>query len=625
MSLSKRLKTNSTQELFSQLPSYWANDVWDREECPLTLDRTDWKKLARYLNFTCLSDSLNTELKFVLWSRVQSGNTRSSTLWVGTYYLVNWICDWINETSPKTMSFMDESLQYWEMSFRSYIATNGKICEKVRHQVNAKGELRESHQTDRRIAFFRGLYRDLKDVYDNRPEFEKDIWNLKKIGTSHSAITTHYRLSFIRITQPWLKQAAKQWMKYCCAKFVSNTCTHKLFSLKRFSTFLQEYVPNITPDKIDRILILNYYSYMTLSGVTEALRQQSIWHLNEFLTMAARERWANLPTIPLIYKEDAPKRPDYKPRYIPDEVMEQLKQHMDTLPSHFKRLLLVLIETGRRISEICQLSFDCLLQDAAGDWFLKHYQSKMKKEYTIPISRELACVIQEQQDSVKEDWGCKETPFLFVAPRPRGNGRKPITPYAFSTALKTLAYKKDIQDTQGNYYNFQSHQFRHTVGTSMVNSGVPLHIIQRYLGHVSPEMTMHYASIHDRTLKNEIIKYQGKVVSISGMVVEPTNPEINAGEMQWMKKNILAQALPNGSCALPAITKECPHANACLTCVHFRTTIEFLSQHKEQLKQTETIIEKARMNGWNRQLEMNQQVANNLQNIINTLEADNEK
>lgn len=286
-------------------------------------------------------------------------------------------------------------------------------------------------------------------------------------------------------------------------------------------------------------------------------------------------------------------------------------------------MLLILIETGRRISELCQLPFNCLLQDATGDWFLKHYQSKMKKEHTIPISRELARVIQEQQASVKKDWGSEETPFLFVAPRPRGNGRKPITPYAFGVSLKTLAYEKGIKDANGNYYNFQAHQFRHTVGTLMVNSNVPLHIIQKYLGHVSPEMTMHYAHIHDQTLKKEIANYQGKVVNISGQVVEPLNPELDTDELQWFKRNVQAQALPNGSCALPAPMKECPHANACLTCTHFRTTIEFLDQHKAELEQTEKILKKAKTNGWTRQIEMNERVANNLQNIISTLETSN--
>lgn len=79
----------------------------------------------------------------------------------------------------------------------------------------------------------------------------------------------------------------------------------------------------------------------------------------------------------------------------------------------------------------------------------------------------------------------------------------------------------------------------------------------------------------------------------------------------------------NGSCARPVIKGVCPHANACLTCGDFRTTIEFLDQHKEQLEQTEKIIEKAKVNNWQRQVEMNDQVKTNLKNIISSLESDN--
>ena len=60
---------------------------------------------------------------------------------------------------------------------------------------------------------------------------------------------------------------------------------------------------------------------------------------------------------------------------------------------------------------------------------------------------------------------------------------------------------------------------------------------------------------------------------------------------------------------------------ACLTCGDFRTTFEFLDQHKEQLEQTEKIIEKALVNNWQRQVEMNSQVKTNLKNIISSLES----
>ena len=46
----------------------------------------------------------------------------------------------------------------------------------------------------------------------------------------------------------------------------------------------------------------------------------------------------------------------------------------------------------------------------------------------------------------------------------------------------------------------------------MINHGVPHHIVQRYLGHLSPEMTARYAAIHDVTLKEEFKKFQKRFI-----------------------------------------------------------------------------------------------------------------
>ncbi|MUG91617.1 hypothetical protein F7734_03600 [Scytonema sp. UIC 10036] len=92
----------------------------------------------------------------------------------------------------------------------------------------------------------------------------------------------------------------------------------------------------------------------------------------------------------------------------------------------------------------------------------------------------------------------------------------------------------------------------------------------------------------------------------------------------YERTNILAQALPNGSCARPMIKGACPHANACLTCNDFRTTIEFLSQHKEQHKHCTEMIDKAKLNGWQRQVEMNEQILQSLEKIIDSLEKSDE-
>ena len=316
------------------------------------------------------------------------------------------------------------------------------------------------------------------------------------------------------------------------------------------------------------------------------------------------------------------------PRYLPEYVIDGVLEHLDDLYRPLQRMVLILLECGMRISELLYLKRDCLLQDKAGDWFLKYYQFKMKKEITIPISKEIARLIQEQQRFIEDNVAGKFE-FLFCANRPGARKdihrdfiavNKPMHRNSFVRYLDRLAEQHDICDASGKPWHFRPHEFRHTVGTRMINNGVPQHIIQKYLGHESPIMTATYAHIHDQTMKEEVAKFHGKVVNISGEVVEENDVEVETDDLQWFKRTVRAQALPNGSCALPIISQGCPHANACLTCTHFRTTTEYLSQHKQELEQTEKIIEKAEANGWTRQIEMNQKVKTNLENIIGGLQ-----
>jgi integrase len=38
----------------------------------------------------------------------------------------------------------------------------------------------------------------------------------------------------------------------------------------------------------------------------------------------------------------------------------------------------------------------------------------------------------------------------------------------------------EIKDSNGIIFKFSSHQFRHTIGTQMINNGVPQVIVQQY-------------------------------------------------------------------------------------------------------------------------------------------------
>lgn len=397
----------------------------------------------------------------------------------------------------------------------------------------------------------------------------------------------------------------------------------KLYSLKRLSYFLAQYYPVIEPNEIDRNVVIEFRNHICGSGLAPSTQHKLIVEARLYFDACYQNQWLNVSRY-LVRQEDVPRVPKPLPRFIPEVVMQQLNQHLDDLSEPVMRMVLVLQEGGMRISELVRLSFDCLLQDQEGDWFLRYYQFKMKKEITIPISREVVRVIQEQQRYIRKHLP-EDFRFLFCAnaglrapkfkPVPR-----PMTRKSLSSYLNRLALKRNICDDTGQLWHFQTHEFRHTVGTRMINNGVPQHIVQRYLGHETPDMTATYAHIHDQTMKKEISKFQGKVVNIAGQIVEPNTIEADDPELQWVKRSIQAQVLPNGSCALPTISKGCPHANACLTCTHFRTSPEHLPTHKRERRETEKIIQKAKTNGWERMVEMNEQKLASLNNIINGLE-----
>ena len=157
-----------------------------------------------------------------------------------------------------------------------------------------------------------------------------------------------------------------------------------------------------------------------------------------------------------------------------------------------------------------------------------------------------------------------------------------------------------------------------TFGTRLINRDVPQEVVRRILDHDSPQMTAHYARLHDTTVRRHW--EAARKVDIAGALVaiDPAGP---LAEAAWAKQRLgrATQALPNGFCGLP-VQKTCPHANACLTCPVFITTPEFLPQHREQLELTRGIIERARQRGQLQVVEMNQRTADNLLTIITSLE-----
>lgn len=456
--------------------------------------------------------------------------------------------------------------------------------------------------------------------------FDNDIWTANNLNYEDN-INYNNKLNFSEISPTWLKYYIKKYILFEVSRNLAfQTLIGRLSELKCFALFLKEnyYIQGF--EDIKRSVILDFLTYLKTSKYSFSRKHKTLSAIKCLFEIGTLNGWFNVEPQ-LIRREDWGKPPKALPRFIPEEVMSQLIKYIENLPESLMRMVLVNIECGFRIGELASLPFDCLKSNGKDGYFIRYKMHKMNKEHTKPISSELVAVIKEQQLYIRDKLG-NDFEYLFCG------GKQGVSPFypepklmssrTFAKYIRDLAEQYQIRDCNGKLWHFQSHQFRHTVGTRMINTGVPQHIIQKYLGHESPTMTNVYAHIHDHTLRQEIEKYhESRVVNFHGESVELEHTALSSNDdLEWFKKNVQARALEHGYCARPKVLGDCDITgfDGCYDCPHWRTNKNFLPILKDTLERTKKVIEKARNCGWELQVKKNQPIQSNLQKVIASLE-----
>jgi integrase len=448
-------------------------------------------------------------------------------------------------------------------------------------------------------------------------EYPRDTWQLRRLGIESS----HAAICFTGISQSWLRNLAKRWTRWRFSTGISaSTCYRGAHAVTRFSVFLEQAGVR-GPGQITRELLERYLAVLQSELPSAKTRRSDIGLVNTFLQAVRRHEWdVTLPPSAMFFPEDYPKEGEKLPRALAEHVMAQVEAPAalarQANPS-YRLITLILIRCGLRASDAIKIPFDCVVRDADDAPYLRYYNRKMKREALVPIDEELESLIAGQQDRVLQRWPGR-TPVLFPSATANIDGRRPVSYTGYRDALYRWLRDCDVRDEHGQPVHLTPHQWRHTLGTRLINRDVPQHVVQKILDHDSAEMTAHYARLSDKTVREHWEK--ARKVNSEGQPVQ-VSPAGPLGDAAWAKQRLsrATQALPNGYCELPMV-KTCPHANSCLTCPMFVTTAEFLPQHHAQRQQTLQIITAAEANGQARVAEMNRQVAGNLDKIIAALE-----
>lgn len=478
------------------------------------------------------------------------------------------------------------------------------------------------------VGFLRYAYRRVEDVATGggvEAEYARDVWDASHVGVSAPGTVGHHRVSFTRIPQPWLRVAVKSWARARLTGGISfGAIRRDTTALGWFAAYLAQACPEATDASvITRERLEAYLSHLVATGPVANTRLGYLTSLRGFLESARRRGFLEgLPAEATLYHDDLPTRPKGLPRFVPEDQMAQLESEeaLAQLPDATTRhLVVVLIETGLRAGDACRLRGDCLMADSVGWPCLRFYNAKVAAEQLTPLSAKAAAAIGAQRDEVARRW--PTSPWLFPASRANPDGARPFDYGTLRGRLGRWQEAINLHDEAGRPVRVSAHRWRHTVGTRLINQGVPEHVVQRLLGHASPLMTATYARLHDSTVREAFDAYCQRRVNIDGerLAYDPVAP---TAEAEWVKHHLgrIQAGLPNGYCGRPP-QQDCPHPNACLTCADFQTTVEFLPTHRRQADETAKLIAAAEADGHHRLADNHRQVLGHLQRIIPTLEA----
>lgn len=480
---------------------------------------------------------------------------------------------------------------------------------------------RSAVRDSRTRGFLSYAYRAVADLAEAggwEAEYPRDIWQMRRLGFEGGR-----SLRFDVISQPWLRELAKRWTRWRLASGLGlEAASRPIRVITRFARFCDRAGIDAISE-IDRQVLERYLADLHAEMAGSQRQGSHIGLLGGFFTAIRQHRWdTDLPTSAMFFTEDYPKRAERLPRALAEHVMAQLES-IDNLnrwdnPT-YRLVTVILMRCGLRVSDALRLPSDCVVTDADAAPYLRYFNHKMKRDAQVPIDEELRDQLDQQRQRNADRWP-EGTSGLFPRPTKNLDGTEPTSSSTYRLALYRWLDRCDIRDEHGHPVTLTPHQWRHTLGTRLINRDVPQEVVRVLLDHDSHMMTAHYARLNDKTVRKHW--EQAHKVNIKGETVN-LDPDGPLAEAAWAKQRLgrVTQALPNGYCGLP-LQKTCPHANACLTCPMFATTAEFLPQHRAQRQQLIQIISAAEARGQARLVEMNQQVLGNLDQVINALDDD---
>lgn len=271
----------------------------------------------------------------------------------------------------------------------------------------------------------------------------------------------------------------------------------------------------------------------------------------------------------------------------------------------------VMHRTGVRVEELFELTHLSLRQYQApnGDMvpLLQISPSKTDRERVIPADPELVAVLARIIRRIKGPDGhvplvqrYDQLERVFGPPLPHlfqrtSLGRLNVISTGYLGDLLTkLATRAALTDVDGTLIRFAPHDFRRIFATETVNSGLPIHIAAKLLGHLDLNTTQGYVAVYPE----EVIRHYRAFVD-QGRARRPSDEYREPTDAEWIefRDHFQLRKVALGTCDRPYGT-PCQHEHACVRCPMLRLDLQQIPRLLQIERNHHERLEEARKMQW---------------------------
>jgi len=364
------------------------------------------------------------------------------------------------------------------------------------------------------IKYLRLLLQFLRPE-DERPEWEKDIWNLEKLGfeVRQNPISIVKTITFSGIEQETIREEIKK-ASYIRIKYLSvGSLQGEIRAAKYFARFLAEKYPEMKSlGDVERLTIEEYLTHINLErGQARSLKRE-LANLKNMLRQVGKV--IDKPKLERLFiKQDMPKTPEVLFKTYSDEEIMRLNEYIIHMEEQTARALILHQMLGGRISDTLTLRTDCLYQEN-GHYVIRMFQVKTSY-YEKPVPDDVAALIEKSIEYTYERYG--ETEYIFV------NESNPKLPFQYSMLkhrMYAAIHENDIRKDNGELMGFATHLFRHTYGMKLMELRLDDAAIAHLLGHKGVNTVYRYRRASGRFLVEETKELRSAMDEILSEIIK---------------------------------------------------------------------------------------------------------